>query len=150
MLLDEEPLLSSSHTVLLYATSTAARDVTFLENEARQRDQEQWRESVDMLLAWLREAQADADAHSQACIETAIDFVNDWQDGLPVPTSIGLTGDGGVAFDWGSDADIVTIEILGSGVAEMTQFRKGRVVSEEKLERNPRTRRLELRAPGGA
>ena len=76
--------------------------------------------------------------------------MNDWQEQLPVPTSIGLTGGGGVAFDWGPDADIVTIEILGSGLAELTQFRKGRVVSEGILERNPRTRRLELRDPGGA
>lgn len=76
--------------------------------------------------------------------------MNDFQSDLSVPTSIGLTGDGGIAFDWGSDDDILTIEVLGSGLAELTQFRKGRVVSEERLERNPRTRRLELRDPGGA
>jgi len=142
--------LSSSDDVFVYAMTGAAGEVTFRANEARSFNEDRWSATVDMLLAWFREAHADADRHAQACIETAIDFVNDWQEQLPVPTSIGLTGDGGVAFDWGSDADIFTIEILGSGLAELTQFRKGRVVSEGRLERNPRTRRLELRDPGGA
>jgi hypothetical protein len=142
-------ILSSSEGISRYVTTRAAGEVTFRANEARSRDEERWNATVDMLLAWFREAQADADRHTQACIETALDFVNDFQSDLSVPTSIGLTGDGGVAFDWGSDDDILTIEVLGSGSAELTQFRKGHVVSEERLERNPRTRRLELRDPRG-
>ena len=143
-------ILCSSDDVRAYAMTGAAGKVTFWENEARSPDRERWSATVDRLLAWLREAQADADRHAQACIETAIDFLNDFERCLPLPTSVGLTGDGGVAFDWGAEGDIDTIEITGSGSAELTQFRKGRVVCEGRLERNPRTRKLELREPGGA
>ena len=88
-----------------------------------------------------------ADAPSSACIQSAIDLVFDSRENASVPTSIALTGDGGVGFEWRLGDEIVTIEIVASGLAEFTRFRKGQVVKEALLKRNPRTRRLELRGP---
>lgn len=142
-------ILSSSDDVVEYAMIGAASEVTFRANEDRARAQERWSAIVDGLLGWLSEnATGGADAPSTASIESAIDLAVDSQENTSVPTSIALTGDGGVGFEWQMGDEIVTIEIVASGLAEFTRFRNGRVVQEALLKRNPRTRRLELRGPG--
>ncbi len=140
--------LASSEGISSYVTTRTASEVTFRANEARSLAQERWNAAVDRLLGWLPQGAAGAaDAPSAACIQSAIDLVVDSRENASVPTSIALTGDGGVGFEWRLGDEIVTIEIVASGLAEFTRFRNGRVVQEALLKRNPRTRRLELRGP---
>lgn len=141
--------LASSEGISSYATTGVATEVTFRDNEARSLAQERWNAIVDTLLAWLGQSGAGgSDIPSRASIESAIDLAVDAQKNFTVPTSIALTGDGGVGFEWQQGDEIVTIEIVASGLAEFTRFRNGRVVQEALLRRNPKTRSLELRGPG--
>jgi hypothetical protein len=145
---DNTQILASNEGISSYVITRAASEVTFRANEARSLAQERWSAIVDTLLRWLvQDASQAADAPSSACIQSAIDLVIDSQENSSVPTSIALTGDGGVGFEWRMGDEIITIEVVASGLAEFTRFRKGRVIQEALLKRNPRTRRLEMRGP---
>ena len=93
------------------------------------KDTGQWAATIDNLMSWLHQAQLATNQHAYGCIDTAIDFANRTKDFLPVPTSIALTPDDGVALDWelGDDSS-VTLEVLDNCLAEVTHFSKGRVV----------------------
>jgi hypothetical protein len=143
-------ILSSSEEISVYESTGAADEVTFRANEARALNQERWDTTIDTLLAWLRENATGAiDAPVAASIESAIDLAIDSREKSLAPTSVALTDDGGAAFEWRFGDEVVTIEIVASGLAELTHFRRSRVVLEAILHRNPKTRSLELRGSSG-
>ena len=148
---DSTQTLASSESISSYAKTGIASEVTFRANEAQAQHYERWQAIVNRLLDWMREIRSPGvETSSIESIESAIDLAVDSRDEIPaptVPTSVGLTDDHGVAFEWHLGDEVVTIEIVASGIAEMTRFRVGRVVEEGLLVRNPQTRRLELRGP---
>jgi len=150
-MLNSTHTLRSSESISSYATTGTASDVTFRAVEEKAQERKRSLAVVDKLLQWMREANVtDTPTPLAANIESAIDLVVDSRDRVSVPTSVALTDDDGVAFEWNLGDEIISIEILASGIAEKTRFRGGRVIEEAVYVRNPQTRRLELRGASDA
>lgn len=144
-------VLASSERIYSIVPTSTASEVTFRTSDLTRQQEERWQSAIDNLLAWHHDNPTTADdTQARVCIESAIDFacdVRDVCDQMSVPTSVAMTDDGHVSFEWQYGDEIVTIEIVGRGLVELTRFRRGRVVQEAMLKRNPETRRLELRGP---
>jgi hypothetical protein len=107
---------------------------TIEEHEEIQTNLRKWNEIVDVLLAWITTARADSSNKARRCIETAIELVKLWRANASViPSSMGMSDDGEVAFEWVGDDHVLTIETLGDGRAELTHFQNGRVIEEGSL-----------------
>lgn len=115
----------------------------FRASEVRELEEERWQAVLDTLLEWFQEAPASRGGTVlETHLRSAIDFAVDHRDYLPVPASVGLTDDDGVCFEWRVSDEVTTIEVVSSGVAELTRFRGARVIEETLLRRDPQTRRL--------
>ena len=102
-----------------------------------------WQNAIDVLLGW--QDLTEDEAPSSECWRSAIDLAYDCQtQDSPAPSSIAWSGDGGIVFEWCSVDELHTVEVIGSGILEVTVFRHGKVIDSFELRRDPRTRKLEL------
>ena len=106
-----------------------------------------WNDACERMLAW-RSAPDEFDGDDQPSIEildTAIDYAVDERDrGGPAPTIVVPSGGNKIAFEWHARRCTMIIEFIGCGYAKYTKFVDGRVIEKGVLERNPRTRKMEL------
>jgi hypothetical protein len=114
-------------------------------------DAKLWKHAVDEMLGWTsRRGQFDADDEpDRAILETAIDYAVDQiecKEGDPAPASSIPSGSGRIAMEWNEGPITVIIEFIALGRASYTTFNCGRMESKRYLERNPKSRKLELRA----
>ncbi|MCH8822646.1 MAG: hypothetical protein IH984_03970 [Planctomycetes bacterium] len=111
--------------------------------DIRNSENKRWQNALDVLLSW--QDSEDSEAPTEECWQSAIDLAYDWQiESSPVPSSIAWSGDGGIVFEWSSVDELQTVEVIGSGIIEVTVFRHGKVIDSFELRRDPRTRKLEL------
>ena len=127
-------------------TNQAGGQTAGSSEDIRNREYNRWQDAIDVLLSW--QDLQEPEAPSKECWQSAIDLAYDCQASeaidSPAPSSIAWSGDGGIVFEWCSLDEIQTVEIIGSGVLEVTIFRHGKVVDSFELRRDPRTRKLEL------
>lgn len=111
--------------------------------DIRNSENKRWQDAIDVLLSW--QDSQESEAPSEECWQSAIDIAYDWHtEGFSSPSSIAWSGDGGIVFEWSSVDELQTVEVIGSGIIEVTVFRHGKVVDSFELRRDPRTRKLEL------
>lgn len=110
-----------------------------------------WKQAVDQMLQWRKSASADRseDLPSAEIVDAAIDFAMD-QIGLKhatsAPDSIVPSGAGRIAMEWNSATSTVILEFVETGGAIHTRFGpNGTVVERNRVQRNPKSRQLELR-----
>lgn len=103
------------------------------------------------MLAWINMKSGEncGDYPTQEIAETAIDYamdqIND-EHGADAPDSIVPSGGGRIAMEWNERSSTVIVEFVGLGTATYTKFDSaGKIAERRHLQRNPQSRRLELR-----
>jgi hypothetical protein len=105
-----------------------------------------WTDAIDRMLEWRADPDRfdPCDAPSSEILDSAIDYAHDAsRSGCFAPTIIVPSGDGRVAFEWHFGRDLMLIEFVGQGTANLTVFTDGKVVRRDELTRDPLTRTLE-------
>lgn len=117
----------------LYSESSSSSQIFLGQNE------DLWNEAVDQLLQWRD------DSFDINIMDSAIDLAVDFKDaGWMSPSSMMVSEDDEVVFEWRVGNIIFIIEVMESGFAECTKYENLKVIDEYVLERNPITRRLEV------
>lgn len=144
--LDSRNILSeSTGSVMPFSRTYGAPADSLFTTEAD--DAALWDDACEQLLAWRSDPDAfDADDQpTTEILDTAIDFaVDERTRGGPAPSIIVPSGDGHIAFEWHARRSMMIIEFVGQGRAKFTKFADGLVIEKGVLERNPRSRKLEL------
>lgn len=101
-------------------------------------DSYSWSEVRDTLLKWLGNPlmleDNGIDAPTKELLKSAIDFSRYFA-GIPAPTSVAPTPDGGISFEWRQADDLEIAEIVQVGMAEHTVISGGSVRLHEVLRR---------------
>lgn len=105
-----------------------------------------WSKNLDLLLSWLAHPDVlllydEIDPVDPEIIQSAIDFAHDhWESNGPLPTTIGPSIDGHIAFEWQHDRGVDEVEIIGEGRAIFTRIIDGHVLGEFEVFRDPSNR----------
>ena len=110
-------------------------------------DRALWDEALEAMLSWRSSPEnfAPEDRPDLPIVDAALDYAIDVRDlDVSPPSSIVPSGSGRVAFEWRAGEKTLIVELVGSGEAVLTRFLDNRVVEQQRLLRNPQTRKLEL------
>lgn len=139
-------LLASNDSLTQARFVGTTPDTGFSDSSALDAQDIRWKRVMDKLLEWGKASSEESSCPMNPLIRSALDFAVDCRHlRLGAPTCVYRNDDDEIAFTWGSGGSVITIEVVDSGLAEYTEFRAGRVVREEMLLRDPRTRKLEIR-----
>lgn len=94
----------------------------------------EWLELFEHLKAWRAKATADRDINMDACQKAVLYAWASALRGESVPTRVGLTNNGGVAFEWDEGDRMTCIEIHDGHHAEKSIFEGVRLVEDRDLE----------------
>jgi len=113
-------------------------------------DVKHWQHAIDEMLRWKScPGQFGVDDQpEEAVLDTAIDYAVDQIEdaqGYPAPSSIIPSGSGRIAMEWNDGSFTVIIEFVALGRAIYTRFNHGKVEERRELNRNPKSRKLEMR-----
>lgn len=101
------------------------------------RKQPAWDSIISTIEEWTSRP-AEPDLDKGACSRALAYALLLAEDGEAVPSSIGITNNHGIAFEWRSGNDLLHIEIFDNKNAELTEFAGGRLVADSDLKWNSR------------
>lgn len=104
-----------------------------------------WSKILDLLLSWLAHPDEllydEIDPIHPEIIRSAIDFAHDHRESHgPLPTTVGPSIDGHIAFEWQHERGVDEVEIIGVGRAILTRIIEGQVMGEFEVYRDPSNR----------
>lgn len=119
----------------VYQDRASAGDyrVSSLASPSIQMPPREWLALFEHLKSWRARASHDAEINADACHKAVLYAWSAALRGEQLPTRIGLTNNGGVAFEWERGDALVHIEVLDARHAEYTEFRGTKLIEDAEL-----------------
>jgi hypothetical protein len=140
--------ISSTRQFRAQQTSGLSQDALASCGLGHEPKDDEWEQLKNALLKWRHNGEAmfePDECPSKEIIDGALDFVMDWRATQPAPLITSPSGDGRLVMEWRTGTTVMTIEFMAHGVFEVTEFEDGRVIHCETYERDPLTRREQMR-----